>query len=172
MANDRESAAKFQIFRAGDAPDAMAAGVMKTPVLTALQADRMKIIQGREGARASETRLLVDLPGFNLIYVWFKKNYPLPLHSHDADCLYYIIAGSLNLGTETLGPRDSFFVPAGAPYAYTPGPSGVELLEFRHARQVDFQLHAHGEAFWKRAAEAMAANSADWATARPPTLNA
>ena len=28
-------------------------------------------------------------------YIWFKSGYVLPPHSHDGDCLYYILAGSL-----------------------------------------------------------------------------
>ena len=49
--------------------------------------------------------LLLDdytVPGFGLTHVWFKEGYALPLHSHDCDCLYYVIAGSLKMGTEEL----------------------------------------------------------------------
>src|SRR5579872_3189024 len=98
----------FQIFRAADAPSLDEAGCMTIePFAPGLP----------EG---ESVRVLVNLPAFSLTHVWFKKDFPLPLHSHDADCLYYIIAGSLRLGTEDLGPRDCFFVPADVPYAYRP----------------------------------------------------
>ncbi len=117
-------------------------------------------------------RVLFSAPGFSLTHVWFKKHYPLPLHSHDADCLYYIIAGSLRIGTETLGPRDGFFIPADMPYAYVPGPDGVELLEFRHKTHFNFVNHAHGAAFWDKAKATAIANVEDWKTAARPPLNA
>ena len=68
--------------------------------------------------------------------------------------------------------RDGFFVPAGTPYTYRPGPEGVELLEFRHATHFDFRLHVNNEAFWKKGAETVAKNRADWETAKMPPLNA
>ena len=122
-------------------------------------------------ARGEQVKVLFNIPGFSLSHVWFKKDYPLPLHSHDCDCLYYVIAGSLQLGTEALGPRDGFFVPAGVPYTYKPGPEGVELLEFRHATQFNFNVLATGEAFWKRAVETAEARNEEWRTAKMPALN-
>ena len=100
---------------------------------------------------------------------WFKKNYPLALHSHDADCLYYVIAGSLQLGTETLGPGDGFFIEANVPYTYTPGPEGVEVLEFRTASHFDFVNHARNEKFYDRGAATIGENLEDWRRARPPS---
>jgi hypothetical protein len=113
----------------------------------------------------------VNIPGFSLAHVWFKADFPLPLHSHDADCLYYIVAGSLQLGTETLGPRDSFFVPAHAAYAYRPGPDGVELLEIRHANTFDFQMFARSQAFYDKALATVDARREDWIKAPRPALN-
>ena len=141
---------QFQIFRAKDAPELMEAGCMTLEPYTPVQ-------------RAGVTAMLEA-------GLWFKKDYPLPLHSHNADCLYYIIAGTLRLGNEDLGPRDSFFVPSDVPYTYKVGPDGVELLEFRHATSFNFVNHAKGEAFWTKAIETVAANVADWKTAVPPTM--
>lgn len=162
---------KFQIFRGKDALDIMSAGAAKAATYSPLEIERLMSIQGEGRSNGTEIRVMFNMPGFSLTHVWFKKNYPLPLHSHDADCLYYIVAGTVRLGTETLGPRDGFFVGAGVPYTFVPGPEGVELLEFRHATSVDFKLHAHGEAFWTRAVETVAANKADWENAKMPTLN-
>src|SRR5262249_23472893 len=74
----------------------------------------------------SVVKMLFSAPGFSLAYVWFKANFPLARHSHNTDCLYYIIAGGLKLGTEALGPGDGFLLPSGTPYTYAVGPEGVE----------------------------------------------
>jgi hypothetical protein len=161
----------FKIFRAADAPSLDEAGCMTIePFAAALLPSVGKVLEA--GLSEGESvQVLVNLPGFSLTHVWFKKEFPLPLHSHDADCLYYIVAGSLRLGTEDLGPRDCFFVPADVPYAYRPGPEGVELLEFRHVTAFNLVNHAKGNAFWAKALEAVTANREVWKTAPMPALN-
>ena len=62
---------------------------------------------------------LFDAPGFSLVYAWFKPKFPLYRHSHDKDCLYYIVSGSLKLGTEELGPGDGYSVPGGVVHGAT-----------------------------------------------------
>lgn len=166
-----ETAMKFQIFRGEEAPSLMEAGSMEIPEFTPVQLDGLAKLHAPGQARGEEVHVLVDLPGFHLSHVWFKKDYPLPLHSHDCNCLYYIIAGSLKLGTEELGPRDSFFIPADVPYTYKPGPEGVELLEFRHATHFDFNVRSNTEAFWNRAVSTAQENNEAWANARKPVLN-
>jgi quercetin dioxygenase-like cupin family protein len=69
--------------------------------------------------------------GFSLVQAWFGPHYVLPRHSHDGDCLYYVLSGSLKMGSQELQAGDGFFVPDGAPYGYEAGPDGVEVLEFR-----------------------------------------
>ena len=69
--------------------------------------------------------------GMSLVHVWFKSGYVLPFHSHSTDCLYYVIAGELRMGSRTLRKGDGMFVPADHGYGYEAGPEGVELLEFR-----------------------------------------
>jgi mannose-6-phosphate isomerase-like protein (cupin superfamily) len=118
-----------------------------------------------------EIRVLVNIPGFSLTHIWFKKDFPLPLHSHDADCLYYIVAGSIKMGTQVLGPRDCFFIPEDAPYTYRPGPDGVELLEFRHKTQFNYVNHVHGAGFWAKAIDTSKANREAWKTEKMPALN-
>ena len=85
--------------------------------------------------------------------------------------MYYIVSGSIRLGTEELGPRDCFFVPCDVPYTYKIGPEGVEVLEIRHANHFDFVNHAKGEAWWNKAAEETAARQESWKTAKRPVLN-
>lgn len=170
--SDETDTSKFQIFRAKDGKGLMEAGCMSLEPYTPVQREGMDRLIESGYLDGDKVTVLVNIPGFSLTHVWFKKNYPLPLHSHDADCLYYIIAGSLKLGTEELGPGDSFFVPCDVPYAYKPGPEGVELLEIRHANQFNFAPHGNSAAYWQKLAETAAANHEDWKTARPPALNA
>jgi hypothetical protein len=168
---DAKDTAKIQIFRARNARPLEETGIMSLPEFTAEQLEGLAGMYQPDLARGEEVKVLVNIPGFSLSHAWFKKDFPLPRHSHDADCLYYIVAGSLKLGKEELGPRDSFFLPANMPYTYTPGPEGVELLEFRHANAFDFKLLVKGDAFWKRAAEITEQCSEEWRTAKMPTLN-
>ena len=96
---------RMQIFRADDAKGLMEAGCMTLDPYTPVQREGMTKVMDAGYLEGDEVNVLVNIPGFSLTHVWFKKDYPLPLHSHDADCLYYIIAGSLRMGTEELGPR-------------------------------------------------------------------
>ncbi|WP_254601997.1 cupin domain-containing protein [Sphingomonas bacterium] len=159
----------FGIYRAKDAPGLSEAGCMAIDPMTPVQRAGVEKAMAAGLLDGDDVRLLVNMPGFSLTRVWFKKDYPLPLHSHDVDCLYHIVAGSLRLGTETLGPADSFFLPAGVPYTYRPGPDGVELLEFRHEMRFTFKNLAKGEAFWTKAAEVCSANREAWRVAARPT---
>jgi hypothetical protein len=87
-------------------------------------------------AAKTASRLLVrqtkEEGGFSLLYLFFKPNFPLFRHRHETDCLYVILSGSALMGGHTLRAGDSFFVPAFAPYSYTAGPDGIEVLEIRH----------------------------------------
>src|SRR3546814_17950250 len=49
--------------------------------------------------------------GMSLTYVWFKSDYLLPRHSHDTDCLYYVMAGELLIGRQVLRKGDGMFIP-------------------------------------------------------------
>lgn len=169
---DGQDTSKFRIFRAKDAPGLMEAKCMEVKPFTPVQRAGMDKAVAAGYMEGDEIRVLTDLPGFGLTHVWFKPGYQLPLHSHDADCMYYVVAGSLRLGTEDLGPRDCFFVPANVPYTYKPGPDGVEVLEIRHANSFDFVNHANGEAWWTKAAGEIAVRRDSWKTVPRPKLNA
>lgn len=169
---EAQSEQGFAIFRAKDAPGLMETKCMTVEPLTPGQRAGMDAVIAAGYLQGDEVRVLCNVPGFSLTYVWFKPDYPLPLHSHDADCMYYIIAGSLRMGTEDLGPRDSFFIPANVPYTYRPGPNGVEVLEIRHNTTFNFVNHAKGEAFWTKAAEMVAARIDEWKVAVPPSVMA
>jgi hypothetical protein len=160
---------KFRIFRGADAAGLMESGIMSLEPFTALQSAGMAKLVEAGYLEGDQTRVLINLPGFSLVKAWFKKGYPLARHSHDSDCLYYIIAGSLQLGSETLGAGDGFFVGADVPYTYTPGEDGVEVLEFRHASTFNFVNLASSQSFYDRAAETISGNLEDWRGAQPPS---
>lgn len=114
-------------------------------------------------------KLLFEMPGLSLTHAWFKSGFPLPRHTHDVDCLYYIVAGSLRVGTETLAKGDGFFVGAGVPYHYVPGDDGVEVLEFRGSNSFDIKLLADNPAFWTKAVGTVNGNRESWASELPPS---
>lgn len=169
---DEQDTSKFQIFRAEDGKELMEANCMTVAPFTPVARTGMdKAIEAGMGG-GDDVRVLVNIPGFSIVNVWFKHGYPLPLHSHSADCLYYIVAGSIKLGTEELGPRDSFFIPADVPYQYKPGPDGVELLEIRTKNAFDFVNFSKSEAFWNKAVDSIEQNRENWKTAERPKIDA
>ena len=111
---------------------------------------------------------LFDIPGFRLSYIWFKPHFPLPRHSHKQDCLYYIVSGTVKLGTEWLGPGDGVFLPDATPYTFTIGDEGLELLEFRTSDDTNFRAFDHAPAWWDKAVKAVRENRAAWQAAAPP----
>jgi hypothetical protein len=120
-------------------------------------------------AEGNIVKTLFSRPGFSLTYAWFKSGFPLPLHTHNVDCLYYIVAGSLQLGTDTLGPGEGFFLPANKAYRYTPGPNGVEVLEFRSQENFDIDFMAKSLSAWEKIAATVTGKRAAWAEEVPPS---
>ena len=169
---EEQDIGKFQIIRAKDGKGLMESKCMTVEPLEPIAREGMdKLIEaGMSGGE--EVKVLVDIPGFSVVNIWFKHGYPLPLHSHNTDCLYYIVAGNIKLGTEELGPRDSFFIPSGVPYTYKPGPDGVEMLEIRTKSTFDFRNFSKGAGFWKNALESIEQHKDEWETAERPKLDA
>lgn len=120
----------------------------------------------------SKTVLLFAEPGaagMSLAYIWFKSGYILPRHSHDTDCLYFVMAGALRMGTQILRKGDGMFIPANAGYTYEAGPEGVEVLEFRNATHFSFLFRNNTEAHWDRIAEVVKNNGERWESEVPPS---
>jgi hypothetical protein len=162
---------KMQIFRAAEAPllsDENAGHEMSYAPMSQSAQDGFARLIAAGINDGTVVKMLFAAPGFSLAYVWFKANFPLARHSHNADCLYYIIAGGLKLGTEELGPGDGFLLPSGTPYTYAVGEEGVELLEFRHTGHFDFRAHGGTAAFWNKAEAVIAANRDAWRTTPAP----
>jgi mannose-6-phosphate isomerase-like protein (cupin superfamily) len=111
---------------------------------------------------------LFSMPALHVSYAWFKSGYPLPLHSHDADCYYLVIAGSMHVGTEELGKGDGVLIPAGAPYTVSPGDAGVEFLEMRTSPDYDTHYRAKTDAYWDRIADTRRARKDIWAKEPAP----
>lgn len=111
--------------------------------------------------------------GMSLVHVWFGPDFPLFRHSHPrfGDCLYYVIAGEVVLGSQRLGPGDGFFVPNEMPYKYKAGPDGVEVLEFRAGGGVKggsgMKLDERSVAGIRKLAELATAQHETWASAAP-----
>lgn len=124
------------LFRGEDAPGLFESGTMSFPVFDAADQEALKADGPRTpnialgGHDAVVFRGEGD-EGFSLVRAWFGPHYVLPRHSHDGDGLYYIVEGSVVMGSQVLEAGDGFFVPSDAPYAYEAGPDGVVVLEFR-----------------------------------------
>ena len=160
----------FEIFRAADARDYGEHGIqaMVEPPPEALAA--LGQFGERGGGAGQDVSLAYARPGISLTRVWFKSGYPLPLHSHSGDCLYFILAGSIRFGDGSeIGPGDGFFVASDVPYTYEIGPAGVEVLEFRGTDVLDIRFRAKGKAPWDRILARLDERSAGWETEPPPS---
>lgn len=162
----------FVITRAADAepmkprkPRGVAdpAAMLHPATLRGLQ--QMREDTGPPGAAAM---VLFSSETMHVSYAWFKSGFPLPLHSHDADCYYLIVGGSMKVGSEVLGKGDGVMIPAGAPYTVTPLDEGVEFIEFRNSEDYDTNFRSKNDVYWDRIAEARKARAATWAQEKPP----
>lgn len=171
MATQRRRGVK--IYKAKDAPplhdtDFMYPGSTSAETGTALAGVMMS-----NAAESGQLRVLVrqseEEGGFSLVHVWFKPNFPLPRHSHNADCMYYVISGQVSMGSQVLEAGDSFFVPEGAPYLYSAGPDGVEVLEIRRGTpRFDIALQDASPEQWESMGRTYADNQELWASLDAP----
>ncbi len=119
------------------------------------------------GGGSAEVKLFVDPEGtadrcLSLLWLKLGSNYQLPRHSHTGDCLYYLVAGQVHLGNRTVGTGEGFFAPSDAPYSYTAGPDGAEVLEFRGTgRPVQSRAH-ESPSGWRRILRGVRANRDRW----------
>lgn len=161
--------AQMKIFRA---TDSVALDVEMMPLENLSETDTLAMSgpTSPEGQIGAFVKVLFadQARGLSVAYSWFKPNFILPRHSHNADCAYYVISGEAHLGTEVLRAGDGFFVPADHNYQYTAGPDGVEVLEVRNAPQFNIRLSGNGEAAWRRFTESAIANRERWRALVPP----
>jgi len=107
--------------------------------------------------------------GLSLCRAWFKSGYILPRHSHNADCIYYVLGGELSMGAATLRKGDGVFIPADHGYTLQAGPEGVEILEFRNATKFHILFKGNDTAHWDRIAAVYQEKAAVWAAETPPS---
>ena len=164
---------RLRVFRGREAtalgPETMGSG----PVSDEVRAGLARLAEaGVVAGKGEKNLLLFGTPGEagpSLVHIWFKSGYVLPPHSHDGDCLYYVLAGSLRIGKDWLGKGDGLFVPADCAYAYEAGPEGVELLEFRNATRFNISLMGGREGAWDRMIAAFRDNAQAWRDEQPPS---
>ncbi|MGR4864727.1 cupin domain-containing protein [Caulobacter sp. LARHSG274] len=169
MAASAPAPPRFALFRSADSRDFEQSGIMSQGAPTQIEMAGAVAAVDAGMLEGTTVRLLFDLPGLSLTHAWFKSGFPLPRHTHNVDCLYYILAGALRIGIEDLGRGDGFFVGAGVPYSYLPGPEGVEVLEFRGSNSFDIRLMADNPAFWAKAVESVERRRDGWAKESPPS---
>src|SRR5882762_6002847 len=88
-------------FHEADAPMLEETNVMQSEFSPPVQAGLARMVE-QGFAEGYVLKCLFASPepdGFSLTYIWFKGNYPLPPHQHNVDCLYYVIAGELLMGS-------------------------------------------------------------------------
>jgi mannose-6-phosphate isomerase-like protein (cupin superfamily) len=167
MAEQQSAKKGMTIYRAAESQELMESGFMTWPTMSDDARESLGETLAAGAQVGQHVRLLAlqspEDGGFSLVHVWFKANYPLPRHSHDSDCMYYVISGEAQMGNQVLKAGDSFFVPAEAPYVYTAGPEGVEVLEIRHnVAQFDMKIPDAPAARWQEMTEVSEANRGRW----------
>lgn len=169
MNEDRSAVAKaagsLRIFRRESAEDFDSSGMMvPTSSLDAVleQFDLSPFEVGSKGT------ILFRGADFSLVHLWLGANFPLPRHSHDVDCLYYVLSGEAVLSkSNSVLAGGGFFVPAGRQYSYQAGPEGAEVLEMRHATDFDVHVFDQNPDRWKAMLAIAGANLDTWKATRP-----
>ncbi|MEO8298937.1 MAG: cupin domain-containing protein [Burkholderiales bacterium] len=162
---------RIQFFRGSEATELFEANVMSLapspPERAPFNEDIAKVVP-----LGGESHVVFQMPetdGFSLVHAWFKSGFPLPAHTHDSDCLYYVLAGELTMGSHTLRRGDGFLVPANTAYAYVPGPQGVEVLEFRSKTRFDFRAQTATPQRWQQMVDTCRERQDAWTDEPRPT---
>ena len=158
----KDETIKFEIFRTSEALEYAETDTMELVDTTPAMLEGIEKVGSLGLEDGSQIKLLFAMPGMSLTYGWFKSHFPLPLHSHDADCVYFVIAGTLRLGNEQLGPGDGFFVGSDVPYTYHVGPDGVEILEFRTKDKFNIKIKGKTADYWEKIAAKLLEARNDW----------
>ena len=159
----------FAIFRGLDAPLLDETGMMKAKLSPDAIAGSTQLMEGgvQDGSVVRRLFSHAGEDGFSLVHVWFKANYHLARHSHDADCLYYVLSGEVIMGSQVLRAGDGFYIPLDQSYGYRAGSGGVEVLEFRHATSFDIKIDEKPEVF-ARILQTVKVNHDQWASETVP----
>lgn len=164
----------LEIFRARDAVLLSDTDMMVYDAESFARSAKERQALADAGSKAGgKVNVLFSRPGgMSLAHVWFKSGYPLPSHSHSSACLYYVVAGSLSMGSQVLGPGDGFYIEPDTAYTYIPGPDGVELLEFRDTDSFDIKMVDRKPQWWADALERTNRCKDNWPQEGMPSGNA
>jgi mannose-6-phosphate isomerase-like protein (cupin superfamily) len=161
--------ARMRIFRAADAREVdetiMPMEGLDESVLAGFQR-----IEGHGIENGHQVRCLFQdaAAGMSLVHIWYKSGFVLPQHRHNADCVYYVIAGEIHAGSVVVRQGDGFFVPKDHDYTYAAGPEGVELLEFRNAATFNIVFNSKDPNQWARIVAAVDSNANAWQSQTKP----
>lgn len=157
----------IRFYDAGEAPLLDDDGIMTPPFLEEEVYTGLDLTPLADGARVTVLFKIDEPTPMSLVHAWFGPGYRLPRHSHSADCLYYVVEGEAHMGNRVVRAGDGFFVKAGQPYAYSAGPEGIRILEFRGATSFDMQIFDQTVERWQPIVDAAAANHDRWVGAEP-----
>lgn len=160
---------RFAIFRGDDARPLGETDMMQYVADPEMEAASAQLVDAGvlDGSEVDQVFRHGGEDGFSLVHVWFKPNYHLPRHSHDDDCLYYVLSGQVLMGAQVLEAGDGFYVPRDQVYGYRAGPQGAEVLEFRHSTSFDIRLKERVEVF-EQIREVVVANHEAWVSEQVP----
>lgn len=96
--------------------------------------------------------------GFSLTNLRLAPNYILPAHTHNVDCLYYVVSGWIMLGRRRIDPGGGFLVMANRPYGYRAGSAGATVLEFRQSTGFNLVVTETSTAKWREIFDVVAEN--------------
>ena len=157
---------RMSVFYAKDAkppaPDAMPREGIDESVMAGLGKLGAANVQEGQGEKSFVVFEEPGEEGMSLLYIWFKSGYILPRHSHNADCLYYVLGGELRIGSHVLRKGDGMFIPKNHGYGYEAGPDGVEVLEFRNATRYNLKFQSNDEGHWDRIAKTFMERGPIW----------
>lgn len=160
----------FEIFRGEGSPTLAENGCTyiegATPVISA----GLAAMQGAGAENGAYIDVPYSRPHMSLARLRLKSGYPLPLHSHDCDCLYYVASGTIRMGTETLVAGDGFYVGTDVPYGYVAGPEGAVVLEFRVVDRFNTVMHARTGKSWENINGPIAEAQERWASEPLPEI--
>ena len=161
--------ARMRIFRAADACE-LDEKIMRMEGLDATVLAGFQRIEGHGIENGHRVRCLFQesAAGMSLVHIWYKSGFVLPQHRHDADCVYYVIAGEIRAGSVVIRQGDGFFIPKDHDYTYTAGPDGVELLEFRNAATFNIVFNGKDPNQWTRIVAAADSNVEAWKSQTKP----
>jgi mannose-6-phosphate isomerase-like protein (cupin superfamily) len=75
-----------------------------------------------------------------LVELRFHPGEEIELHCHDEAEIMYVLTGSMEIGSRTVGPGACIYIDGGVFYGFKAGPEGVHFLNFRSHIDNSFHL--------------------------------